>query len=152
MTSKQAAELFRRAGANVPADVDPTGHAKHGNKKTTLDGKTFDSAIEARAYVMLKSVESAGLIGQLELQPRFVLQEKAKGRRAIEYVADFRFVDWSGADGHRWRTVDVKGFKTAMFKLKMKLMAEKHPLVEVELWDRAKVKELERRWPNDPPR
>lgn len=128
----------------MPKDIDPTGHAKYSNQKTTLDGHTFDSALEARAYTLLKALESARVIRGLELQPRFTLQEKAKGRRAIEYVADFQFLDWGRF--RESRVVDVKGALTPVFKLKRKMMAEKHPTVKVELWDRAKVKDLERRW------
>lgn len=139
MTTKEAAQCFRQAGATVPKELAaPSLPNKFNAKRKTVDGHTFDSTGEAEAYRVLKLWERSGSIRFLELQPQFKLQEKAKGRRAIWYRADFSFFD---VIQNRWRVVDYKGFKTPVFRLKMKLMAEKFPEVNIELWDRAKVRE-----------
>lgn len=94
---------------------------KYKNKKTVVDGISFDSIKEASRYKELKLLESKGLIFDLELQPRYILQEsfKHKGKtiRKIEYIADFRYLN-----PNRGTIVeDTKGFFTDVFKLKEKL-------------------------------
>ena len=87
--------------------------SKYGSRKTIVDGIAFDSAKEAKRYIVLRSLERIGEIEGLELQPRFTLipaqrepstftrtgREKP-GRvieRAVEYVADFSYL----RDGER---------------------------------------------------
>ncbi len=96
------------------------------NKKTTIDGITFDSKAEAKRYQELKLMEQAGLIKDLVLQPKFELLKsfKRKGRlhRKIEYVADFTYFD-----NQRQTEIieDVKGISTDVFNLKKKLFLYK---------------------------
>lgn len=95
--------------------------SKYSAVKTKVDGIKFDSKKEARRYKELKILEKADEIKSLELQPRFLLQEKFKynGKtiRKIEYVADFRYIDEKG------NTIveDVKGMKTEVYKIKKKI-------------------------------
>jgi hypothetical protein len=112
--------------------------SKYGAKKTEVDGIVFDSKKEAKYYQELKFKEKAGLISELELQKEFVLipaQREAstftkKGKevlgkvleRKCSYFADFCYKD---ADG-KFRCIDTKGFKTADYKLKKKLMLWVH--------------------------
>lgn len=101
-------------------------YRKYNAKKTIVDGITFDSKKEAARYSQLKLLEKTGVIYNLELQPHFLLQDKFryKGKtfRKVEYVADFRYTDKTGA------TVveDVKGFKTDVYSLKKKLFLYKY--------------------------
>lgn len=71
--------------------------SKYNNKKTQIDMYVFDSAKEAKRYKELKYLEMAGEISNLELQPRFLLQESfrknGKTYRKIEYVADFKYIE-----------------------------------------------------------
>lgn len=71
--------------------------SKYKNKKTQVDMYIFDSAKEAQRYRELKLLERAKEISNLELQPRFLLQEsfKKNGKtyRKIEYVADFKYIE-----------------------------------------------------------
>lgn len=94
---------------------------KYRNRKTVCDGITFDSMAEARYYTELKLLQKAGVVEDIELQPKFLLQDSYKylGRtvRAINYIADFRV---TYADGHI-EVVDVKGKKTEVYNLKKKL-------------------------------
>lgn len=99
---------------------------KYNNKKTIVDGKIFDSKKEARRYQELALMEKSGKITNLELQPKFTLQEKFKYNgeiyHAITYTADFSYIEREDA-----KTVveDVKGVETEIFKLKRKLFIKK---------------------------
>ena len=99
--------------------------SKYHAKKTTVDGITFDSRREADRYLVLKSMEEEGLIGDLRRQVRYELVPAfdVDGRhyRPVFYVADFVYVE----DG---KTVveDVKGMKTDTYKLKSKLFARRY--------------------------
>ena len=68
---------------------------KYRNKKVIVDDYVFDSIQESRRYKELKLLLKAGKISDLELQPRFLLQDsfKKNGKtfRKIEYVADFMY-------------------------------------------------------------
>jgi hypothetical protein len=102
---------------------------KYKNKKTVVNNITFDSKAEARRYIELKQQEKAGVIKDLELQPRFLLQSKyvnANGKKiqAIYYVADFSYIY-----GMFYIIEDVKGVETAVFKLKRKLFEAKYPYI-----------------------
>lgn len=94
---------------------------KYNNKKTIVDGIKFDSKKEAKRYKELKILLDARIIKNLELQPRFLLLDKYKqdGKtiRKIEYVADFRYFD---NELGKEVVEDVKGMKTAIYKLKKK--------------------------------
>jgi hypothetical protein len=102
-------------------------YSKYKAKKTIIDGITFDSKSEANRYVDLKLLQRGGAIKNLSLQPRFMLQEgfvnidTGKKERAIEYVADFMY-----DEGDRIVVEDVKGFKTADYKIKRKLFIKKY--------------------------
>jgi hypothetical protein len=96
---------------------------KYNARKTTVDGIKFDSKAEATMYCELKILEKAGAVKDLKLQPEFELQpafEDCAGHktRAIKYRADFSFFD---IEQDRYRVVDCKGFKTAVYKLKKKM-------------------------------
>ncbi|MDE6182522.1 MAG: DUF1064 domain-containing protein [Eubacteriales bacterium] len=68
---------------------------KYNNKKIKIDGIKFDSKAEAKRYQQLKLMEQAGLIKDLVLQPKFLLQDKFRYKnktyRKIEYIADFSY-------------------------------------------------------------
>jgi hypothetical protein len=103
--------------------------SKYGNRKTVVDGITFDSKKEADRYIELKYMERAGLIRCLELQPKYCLIPTLEGsngkiaQRAVYYRADFEYLE---KDGNGWRRVveDVKSpaTKTQVYLLKKKLM------------------------------
>lgn len=97
---------------------------KYGNKKTVVDGITFDSKWESQRYLYLKSLEKAGRVQNLELQPRFLII--INGQKICTYVADFRY-DKEDAEGN-WEHIveDAKGVETTEFKLKKKLMKAVH--------------------------
>jgi len=102
---------------------------KYNAKPIEFDGFKFDSKKEAKRYLELKMLERAGVISNLILQPKFLLQDsfkyKGKTQRAIFYIADFEYIK----DGKRI-VEDVKGVKTEVYKLKKKLFLKKYPQVE----------------------
>jgi Protein of unknown function (DUF1064). len=106
--------------------------SKYKNKKTQVDMYVFDSAKEAQRYRELKLLERAGEISDLELQPRFLLQEsfKKNGKtyRKIDYVADFKYTE-----NGKIIVEDVKGLQTDVFKIKHKLFEKKYPELELKI-------------------
>ena len=90
--------------------------SKYGNKKTTVDGVTFDSAWEAEVWSVLKLMEKAGKIHGLERQQRIDL---FVGKSLIcVYVADFTYFD---SETGEYIVADAKGMETDVFKIKAKL-------------------------------
>lgn len=106
--------------------------SKYHNKKVQVDMYVFDSIAESKRYKELKLLEQAGEISELELQPRFLLQEgfKKNGKtfRKIEYIADFQYIE-----NGRLVIEDVKGKETEVFKLKRKLFEHEYPDYELKL-------------------
>ena len=105
-----------------------------GKLERTCDGIAFDSKVEMRDYQTLKIAQETGAITGLELQPRFLLQEKftdAQGRkhRASYYVSDFKFV----RDG-KTIAADRKGRKTAQYRDKIKRAILMYPEIEFQEW------------------
>ncbi|WP_050613314.1 DUF1064 domain-containing protein [Bacillus testis] len=100
--------------------------AKYHNKKTVIDGITFDSKAEALYYEQLKQLKENKQIKDFELQPRFLLQEafKKNGKtfRKIEYIADFKVTNLDDSV----EIIDIKGVETEAFKLKKKLFERKY--------------------------
>lgn len=96
--------------------------SKYNAKKKVVDGHLFHSTKEAERYCELKLFLRAKEIQNLQLQPRFLLQDgfvdkEGNEHKKIEYVADFMYVDKSG------KTVveDVKGVLTDVYKIKKKI-------------------------------
>lgn len=100
---------------------------KYNAQKTDLEGITFDSKGESEHYANLKLLERAGVISDLKLQPRFLLQEgftyNGHKERKIEYVADFEYF----RDGRRIvEDYKSKATKTPIYRLKRKMFLFKY--------------------------
>ena len=117
------------------------------HKKTEIDGIIFDSQTEAEYYEYLKAEKKAGRIKSFTMQDEFIIQEKfllINGERisssvknfsklqkanpgctvqAIKYRADFMVHYKDGSV----RVIDVKGQKTADFKIKEKMFNYMYP-------------------------
>ncbi len=95
---------------------------KYHNRRTVIDGITFDSKKEANYYCKLKLLVAGKVVKDFERQVEFVLQEKfthnKKVYRPIKYLADF-VVNY--VDGHK-EIVDVKGFRTKDYNIKKKML------------------------------
>lgn len=93
--------------------------SKYRNVRTTVNGITFHSKREAKRYLELRLLETAGRISHLKLQERFPLI--VNGIKVCSYVADFSYVE--DQKGHPHPIVeDTKGVRTSIYRLKAKLM------------------------------
>lgn len=115
--------------------------SKYRSRKITKNGNTFDSLKEYRRFCELVLLERAGRIQNLERQVKFVLipaqyerferySEKTGKRlkdgirkleQEVSYIADFVYQE----DGKQI-VEDVKGFRTADYILKRKMMLYFH--------------------------
>lgn len=101
--------------------------SKYGNRKVVRSGITYDSRKEADRHAVLKLLERAGKIRDLQHQVKFELlpaQKDSTGRvieRAVSYIADFTYYD-----GERFVVEDTKGYKTPEYKLKKKMLLYFH--------------------------
>ena len=108
------------------------GKSKYNNRKVTYQGLTFDSKKEFEYYLILKDKEKRGLVFNikrqvpLEIQPAFTDKTGVK-HRAITYKADFVYTDRVSG---KVKYIDVKGFRTEVYKLKKKLLAYKGIIIE----------------------
>ena len=106
--------------------------AKYHNKKVKYDGYTFDSIREKNYYIKLKLLEKSGKIKELELQKEFELQPSFKlnnkTSRKITHRADFTY---KTTEDDKLHVVDVKGFRTDVYRLKKKLFEYKYR-IEIE--------------------
>lgn len=107
---------------------------KYDNRKTVVDGITFHSGAEARRYQILKLLERAGEIEDLELQPKFTVfdgfRKKGKKHQAITYTADFKYKEVKTGE---IVIEDVKGVETEVFKIKKKLFEKRYPDLEITI-------------------
>lgn len=108
---------------------------KYGNKKTEVENITFSSAFEAKAYKVLLELKKNGLISNLILQPKFVLQDafecayydgsvekvKAGKLREITYVSDFSF-----EYKDKKIVLETKGMPDQKYPIKKKLFLYKY--------------------------
>ena len=119
------------------------------HNKTTVNGITFDSQTEAEYYEYITKNKIKLNIKSIELQPEFILQPKyiltPEGTKhiykddksfkklqkqypkctiaAIKYIADFKIT----YNNNKVEVIDVKGIKTADFKLKEKMFNFAYP-------------------------
>ena len=98
---------------------------KYRNVKTEVDGISFASKAEAARYLELKLLLRAGKISNLEMQPRFRIE--VNGFPICTYIGDFQYVE-------NGKTIifDTKGMKTAVYRLKKKLMFAVHGIEVME--------------------
>lgn len=105
-----------------------TRKTKFGNRKTVVDGITFDSAAEALRWCELKLLERAGEITNLQRQESFDL--KCNDVKIGVYRADFTYICKSAP---YFAIEDVKGYKTPEYRLKAKIMAAMgFPITEIK--------------------
>lgn len=98
-----------------PFGLEAPRVSKYRAVKTVVDGVTFDSKREAARYAELRLLEKRGFIRQLELQPEFKFQ--IDGKPIFKYRADFRYFEGEG------RVIeDVKGVRTAVYRIKKKII------------------------------
>ena len=102
---------------------------KFGNRKTEIDGITFDSKKEARRFAELRLLERTGEISNLQIQVPYELiptqRDEKTGKvieRAVTYKADFVYNRRDGS----LVVEDTKGVRTDVYMIKRKLMLWVH--------------------------
>lgn len=98
--------------------------SKYGAQKCVIDGIKFDSKKEAARYCELRLLERTGEIRNLRLQIPYVLIPKSRYGREIKYIADFVYFE-----NDEIIIEDVKGVRTAVYRLKKRMMAEKYGII-----------------------
>lgn len=109
-------EYSQRTGIKVP-EIEEQKRPKYGNKKTQLDGMTFDSLHEAEKYKELLLQVKAGETRAVMCQVPFLLPGGTK------YIADFVVLENDG----RYTVMDAKSAATSkdkVYRLKKRLMRE----------------------------
>lgn len=104
----------------------------HNSRIKDLEGNTFDSKREFRRWRDLQLLERAGQISDLRRQVKFVLipAQRINGKvveRECSYIADFVY-----RSGDATIVEDCKGFRTDAYRIKRKLMLERHGIRIVE--------------------
>ena len=109
-------------------------NSKYHNTKVIYNGIKFDSKKERDRYITLKQLEKAGIIKELELQPKFLLLDtihyKDKTYPKTYYIADFKYFD---NEKGKYIIEDIKSPITAkdkVYRLKIKMLLTKYPDIE----------------------
>lgn len=90
--------------------------SKYRNKITVVDDISFHSKKEAARYGKLKLLVKSGDVTDFKMQVRYPIE--VNGIKITTYIADF-VVTWKSGNVV---VEDVKGIKTPMFNIKLKLM------------------------------
>lgn len=100
---------------------------KYGAEATIVDGTRLDSKAEAERFKTLRLCVRAKTISRLHVHRRFKL--RVRGVLVAEYEADFDYRDEAG----RLVVEDVKGVRTASYRLKKRLMLACHGIEVIEI-------------------
>lgn len=109
---------------------------KYGNKRIQYKGTVYDSKKELGRFQELELLERAGKIHDLKQQVKFELipaqRDPVTGKlieRASSYFADFTYTNSKG----EYVVEDTKGYRTADYIIKRKLMLYVHGIKIREL-------------------
>jgi hypothetical protein len=122
LTEDQLREIQQRAVArgatvrkNEIARNGESRRVKYGNRKVVVDGIRFDSQREADRWQVLKLMQAAGEISELERQVRFSL--RVNGMEICCYISDATY-----RKAGKLIVEDSKGVRTRDYIIKCKLM------------------------------
>src|SRR5262245_56509668 len=128
--------MATRGWQNVqPSDLRGRQHrpgpAKYRNVKVRIGSDWFDSQHEADYWCGLQARQAAGEITGLRRQVTFPLLCPVEDRAVMvsTYVADFTFTDTDG----RQHVVDAKGYRTQVYRLKVKWLQLQDGIVVEEV-------------------
>lgn len=100
-----------------------TAKHKFKSKPTTIDQIRFASKAEAKYYILLRSLEKSGeVVGFLRQVPLHFVS-------GIKYVMDFLVFYVDGT----CEAIDVKGYETPEFKIKLKLIQQEYPWLNLKI-------------------
>lgn len=104
---------------------------KYNVTPTVIDGVRFASKKEGNRYLELKQLTQAGVISDLELQPKFSCV--VNDHLVCNYIADFRYKENGGGQV----VEDVKGYKKggayAHYRTKVKLVKALYGVEVIEI-------------------
>ena len=100
---------------------------KYKAHRTKVDGIVFHSKKESLRYSELKLLFRVGEIFDLAIQPEF--EFKLNGKRMFRYIADFSYTNKDGSSV----TEDVKGVRTAVYRIKRKIIEEAYGIKITEI-------------------
>ena len=122
-TEEQLSDFYKRRGISKQPKKSKPSKSKYGNKRTKVNNITFASKHEAERYAELRLLEKAGEITALMLQVKFVLIKASAINNEGYYLADFVYFN---TKTRSFVVEDAKGMKTEIYKIKKKLMYDKH--------------------------
>lgn len=97
--------------------------SKYNSRKVELDGYIFDSVAEYYRYRELRLLLLSGEISDLVIHPRFKIIHNSQ--LICSVIGDFGYIEGSVSV-----VEDVKGFDTAMSRLKRKLIRAYYPDID----------------------
>ena len=122
-------------GPKAKLPVTPSGKRnKFGARRVRIDGHDFASRKEGRHYQMLKAMEAAGEITDLELQPRFpLIVQDPQGKSVLcgKFTADFRY-----KQGGKIVVEDCKGGRataTEAYRLRKRIVEALYQIEVIEI-------------------
>lgn len=99
-------------------------YVKYGNQRHNKHASKREADVAQKLAVFA----GAGKIQDLKEQVPFVLYPARPGHRSLKYVADFVFTEKG-----KQVVMDAKGFRTAVYKIKKRMMLEIHGIVVEEV-------------------
>jgi hypothetical protein len=127
-TAADVAKLEARG--MVPPGTVPEKEKRHkyAAERTEVDGERLDSKKEAAQYRKLLVLQQAGVISNLKRQVPYELNEG--GTFSYKYIADFVYkIVETGEEVVQ----DAKGYRTAEYKKKKRLMKQVHNITITEV-------------------
>jgi len=104
---------------------------KYGNTKVEAHGLKFDSKKECNRYEELLLLQKAGLITELETQPKFELLGTLRYNGATfkkrSYIADFRYFEKSTQETVVEDKKSVATARDKVYRLKKHMLLAKYP-------------------------
>jgi len=113
----------------MPATYGLRPRAKYGARPTAYAGRRYHSAAEARYAQSLDLRQAAGEVRDWE--PQVAIELRVSGQLVCRYVADFRVTLSDGWEEYH----EVKGYSTAVWRLKRRLLAACRPDIRLRVVD-----------------
>lgn len=120
--------VVRHFNQKAEAPDEKPKRGKYGAIPTVIDGIRFASKKEARRYGELKTLQAAGRISGLTLQPRYELH--VNGKKVGVYTGDFRYVEGAAIVVE---DVKSKATKTTAYRLRKKMVEAQYGITVHEV-------------------
>lgn len=101
--------------------------SKYRNVRCVIDGVRYDSFAEGRRGEELRLLERVGKIANLRIHPKYDLH--VRGVKVGTYAPDFDYLE----PGRGIIVEDVKGVRTAVYKLKKKIFEAEYGMKITEI-------------------